>query len=137
MPLFEHCCTSESCCLYCVPVEHFFHNRYAANPVCEECGGTTERLVSKFNAPWTGDLSRFNDPAADQHNATPHGHVAYRTKSTRNLDGSPEAVTISSRQAQKAFCKAEGLVDPSDVNPNIGTKEDGKLGSSRPKGSWV
>lgn len=137
MPIREHCCTISSCDLYCVPVEHFFHNRDAVNPQCERCGGDTERLVSQFNAPWTGDLSRFHDHSADMHNSTPYGHVAYRTKSTRNLDGSPEAVTISSRQAQKAFCKAEGLVDPAEVNPNLGSQEDGKMSTSRPKGSWV
>lgn len=137
MPIREHCCTISSCDLYCVPVEHFFHNRDAPNPPCDVCGGSTERAVSRFYAPFTGDLGRFNDPNIDMHNATPYGHIAYRTKSSRMVDGSPEMVHIDSRAAQKQFIKDEQLVDPSDVNPNIGTQEDGKISTSRQKGSWV
>lgn len=137
MPIFEHCCATESCDLYCVPVEHFFHDRNAANPPCDECSGATERAISKFNAPWTGDLSRFHDPNSDMNNATPYGHIAYRTKSSRMIDGSPEMVHIDSAQAQREFCKAEGLISPTEVNPNMGTQEDGKISASRQKGSWV
>lgn len=137
MPLFEHCCAAESCDLYCIPIEHFFHDRNADNPQCEECGGKTERLVSRFNAPWTGDLGRFNNPEAGQHNTTPYGHIAYKTRSTHMIDGSPEPVHIDSIQKQREYCKQEGLTNPSDVNPNLGSSADGKISASRPKGSWV
>lgn len=137
MPLFEHCCTVETCEFYCVTVEHFFHSRSAANPPCDKCGGATERMASRFSFPWSGDLSRFNDHNLDQHNTTNYGHVAYKTRSTRHLDGTPEPVHITTRQEQKAFIKAEGLIDPAEVNHNTKPNEDGKVSSSRQKGAWV
>lgn len=137
MPIYEHVCSAEACSLYCVPVEHFYHRRDVAPPPCDECGGPTVRAVSMFAAPWTGDLSRFFDPKAEATNSTKYGHMAYRTKSSRMIDGSPEPVHIETRADQLAFCKAEGLIDPTDVNPNIGTTENGQVSTSRPKGAWV
>lgn len=137
MPIFESCCTVESCDLYCVPVEHYYHNRNAKDEPCEKCGGENQRLPSKFRVIWSGDLDRFNDPNCANTNQIQGGHIGYRVRSTENADGSPMPVRITNNFQQREFCRQEGLVHPAESNPNLETRADGMVSSSRPKGAWV
>lgn len=136
----ETWCENESCKLFREPVEHFYHASDKEDLPCEACGGQMARLISGFAAPWTGNLDRFIDPNCDtKHNMAGGGHWQWRVKSSRLVDGSPERMLIENRQQQKDFCKAEGLEDPFDINPNYGTEENcqGMQSSSRLRGSWV
>jgi len=135
----ESWCENKECTRYLEPVEHFYHSSQTEDLPCEGCGGDTTRLISGFAAPWTGTLDRYIDPKCSDHNMRGHGHVQWRVKSSRNVDGSPERVLLQTRQEQKEFCRAEGLEDPFDMNPNYGVEEgsDGFQSSTRLRGSWV
>ena len=67
---------------------------------------------------WTGTLAKYFDPKCSLVNQTAdgEGHIAYRVRSSRLADGSPEAVRITSRAEQLAYIRAEGLSDPFDTN---------------------
>lgn len=96
------------------------------DPNCPKCGVKMTRLVSIFAAPWTGTLDRFDDPRKERVNNAGDGHFAWRVKSSRLPDHGPERVLIRTKQDQRELCRAEGLVDPSDVNPNSFISPDGK-----------
>ena len=136
MPLFETICQSESCSLFNEPIEHYYKNSDATPQACDSCGGETKFLISCFNAPWTGDLERFNEPGRPTHNWIPGGHYAYRVKSSRLVGGAPECVKIRTRQDQMEYCRDEGLEDPFYNNPHEEIV-DGKASKSRPRGAWV
>jgi putative FmdB family regulatory protein len=117
MPVFEYACVTESCDHYMVPFERFFHASQSTEPApCETCQGETVKLVSSFAFPWSGTLDRFFDPKCSRVNQIDGGHIAYRVKSSRLADGSPEPVRITSRQDQISFIKAEQCSDPFDTN---------------------
>jgi len=95
-------------------------------------------MVSNFNAPFTGTLDRFDEPGHETQNKHDGGHLAYRVHSSRLADGSPEPVVIRTRQDQREYCRAEGLVDPSDVNPNLQINSDGRsTATSGITGQWA
>lgn len=144
MAIRETWCENGACPMYHEPVEHFYHASQLEDSPCESCGGQPSRLISTFAAPWTGDLTRFIDPGCDMHNQIEGvGHIQYRVKSSRLADGTPERVVIKTRQDQREFIKAEGLVDPFDMNPNLGNSDGENKGfdsfqsSSRVRGAWV
>jgi hypothetical protein len=97
------------------------------DPNCPKCGVKMTRLVSLFATPWTGTLDRFKESNKERFQEAPGGgHYAWRVKSSRLADGGPEKVLIQTRQDQKEFIKAEGLVDPTDMNRNSYIESDGK-----------
>ncbi len=107
------------------------------NPKCPECLTETERMHSTFATPWTGTLDRHNKKGCETHNACDGGHIAYRVRSSRMADGSPEEVRISTYQQMREYTRAEGLVDPTDVNPTIEGNAEGMWGNTSGfSGQW-
>ena len=137
MPIFEYVCTEPTCERFDKEFERFLHPRQMddPNPECEACHGVTVKLVSSYNAPFTGDLGKYLDPKASMVNQEKTGHWQWRVKSSRNVDGSPERVFLDSVAAQRDFCKAEGLIMPNEINHNH-DGGDGTQSSSRMRGSW-
>jgi hypothetical protein len=137
MPVFEFHCTLPICEEYHRRFERLLRRADDDNPKCEECLTPTQRLISNFNAPFTGTLDRFDDPSKETHNPAPGGHWAFRRNSTRNADGTPEPVRIDTVQKQREYCRAEGLIDPGDLNPSIQGNESGMVESTQGlPGSW-
>lgn len=138
MPVFECCCTNPNCSEYCFVDEHYLPHSYSPDQACEACGLPTHRIPSTFSAPWTGTLDRFREKGYESHGNTEGGHVAYRVRSSRLVGGGPEAVRITTRQEQREYIKAEGLEDPSDINPHMEIGKDGQSASFfGVKGVWA
>ena len=132
MPVFESAC----------PAGHVFE-WYASmaskpDPPCRFCGEPTKRLISRFHAIYTGSIGRYNDPTKEFANERRDGHTAWRHRSTRNPDGSPEAVRITNRAEQLAYCREEGVEDPAGMNSNTEVSSDGmSLQTAGVKGQWI
>lgn len=137
MPLVEVRCSSLSCPFHHCVAERFIWHAEDPNPECEHCGSPTTRLISRFAAPFTGTLDRYFDKTKSRLNCTSDGHIAYRVRSSRLADGSPEPVEITTVSQQRAFCKAEGLLEPGEVNPNMQSNSSGTNPTTRFAGSWV
>ena len=137
MPIYEVVCRFESCAQRGRVRETFFKSYTDDMPPCPECGNATERIPSVAHAIWLGTLDRYNAPGCETHNGTEDGgHVAYRTRSSRMVDGSPERVVIRTRQEQKEYCKAEGLMMPDEMPSHCDF--DSKSASSQGMpGSWA
>ena len=137
MPIYEVVCKSESCSQRGRVRESMFKSNTDIMPPCPECGHVTERIPSVAHAIWLGTLDRYNAPGCQTHNgAEDGGHVAYRTRSSRMVDGSPEPVVIRTRQEQREYCKAEGLMMPDEMPQNC--EWDAKSASSQGlPGSWA
>jgi hypothetical protein len=94
-------------------------------------------MHSRFNPSWLKSISDYNEKGIPGHAQIDGGHIAYRVRSSRNPDGSPEAVRITTRQEQMEYCRAEGLEDPADLNPHLEVSDDGTSASFYgKKGSW-
>jgi hypothetical protein len=119
MPLFE------SECAGCGTYLEWSGKWDQEEPFCHACGVQMRRMPSQFGIVWTGPLSasKYNDNKLE--GAHVEEHTAYRIKSTRNPDGSPEQVRITNWQERKEFMKAEGLVGIEDVG-KIEATETGK-----------
>jgi hypothetical protein len=108
------------------------------DPLCLECEQRTSRVVSRFNAPWTGTIDRFDDPTKQSHNKIEGGHMAWRVRSSRNADGSPEPVRITTRAEQMQFCREEQLEDPAYAPADPCVSSDGmKISPQGMPGVWV
>lgn len=138
MPVYEYWCQSDACDAFHI-VREGLRKVSDPTPACPTCKEPMQKLVSRFNAPWTGDLDRFNDPTKERFNGVPGGgHFAYRVRSSRNLDGSPERVIIRTVQEQREYCKAEGLTMPDEVGGHVEVHDDGKgISTKGMPGSWV
>jgi hypothetical protein len=137
VPLFDHVCDSTECVRRGEIEEHYFRHASDPEPLCASCGVPQRRLLSLVNPVFVGEITaRYNDKSSEK----PHeeGHWAYRKRSTRNADGSPERVRISTWQQQKEYCKAEGLVNPKELPSNVSMGADGKsMKSNGLPGQWV
>ena len=97
-----------------------------------------QTIISRFSTPFDKALSHYNDPKRETLNQTKDGgHWAYRTRSS--ISGAPERVYIKDRQAQREYCRQEGLTDPTDLPENMDIREDGKgfKNSQGNPGCWV
>ena len=95
--------------------------------------------MSMFAVCWTKSISEYGDKTKETYWSDKErgGHHAWRTKSSRNPDGSPECEFIQTRQQQLAYCKAEGLTDPADVG-NVMIHKNGKdITTQGCGGTWV
>lgn len=128
--------TYEFRCEKCGAEQERYVPRFASpNPPCEDaaCDGETVKLVSGFAIIFTGPLTaRYNDRNLE--GAHSEGHWATRL---RTVSGEPEPVWIDSWQAQREFCKSEGLVNPKDLPSNAEASSDRKLSGSGMKGQWI
>lgn len=145
MPVYENVCNEPTCDRFDQDFEWFAHTADKPDPICV-CGQQTVRLVSRFACPFTGTLDRYDEIGREQKNDKDGGHIAYRVRSSRlgndPKTGAPIAdpVLIKTVQDQREFTKAEGLMMPSDLNPNIqGTKEgiQSSTESRGLKGQWI
>jgi hypothetical protein len=138
MPVYESACDNRDCEARGHRVEWFAWRMNAADPPCGFCEIPMRRMISNFNAPFTGELSRFDTPHERGANEVDGGHIVQRVRSSRLVDGAPESVLIRTRQDQRAFCKAEGLLMPDELNPHIQATEDGFHENTRGlPGSWT
>jgi len=120
MPIFEVRCTNESCKRFEQIRETILSSYDKPNPECPSCHGPTQRIPSRCHAIWLGTLDKYNRPGEQALNsAEGGGHVAYRTRSSRLVDGAPEPVIIRTRQEQQEYCRAEGVTMPDDMPNNI------------------
>ncbi len=134
MPLFDLGCTR---CNYWF--EAFLHTRDKPNPNCPKCKSQTRRLISRFAAIWTRSLSDYGDPHKESYHADQKrgGHWAFRKRSEGGTPDAPIPVFLETRQQQKDFVRAEGLVDPNEIG-NISVKSDGEgVTSCGQPGAWV
>lgn len=126
MPVRELRCETESCSNYGITYEWFAKSMHTPDPKCPACGVHMERQISRFATPFIGTLDRFKSPNMERCNEYGDGHWAWRNKSTRNPDGTPERVLIRTHSEQREYCKAEGLVMPDEISSNSYISSDGK-----------
>jgi hypothetical protein len=137
MPVYEYQCVNPNCLSEGETIEIFRWHQADANPPCAICGQQTDRVLSTFATPWLGTIDRFNLPGIEGHNSIDGGHIAYRTRSSRLPGQAPEPVRITTRQEQLEYCRAEGLHDPTDINPHMEFDEDGTtVRYHGMKGAW-
>lgn len=135
MPIYEYACLG-NCPSYGEVTEEYFHSRDHEAPICEQCGGRKEKLVSQFAVVFTGPLSaKYNDPKLE--GAHKEGHWGWRRKSARDFD-KPEPVWLDSWEKRKRFMAEEHLIGYEDVGPVEGTR-DGKWSRTRTgmPGTWI
>ena len=113
MPIFEHRCTNPECPMFGQVREYFSWRYREDDPPCQECGGATERVVSRAMPVFLGEIAGkyLRNPHTEE--ARMGGHWAWRRRSSRT--GKPEKVWISTWQEQARFCKEEGLYNPRDL----------------------
>lgn len=137
MPIYEFTCAHEGCYLQGQVWEAYFTKIGATMPNCVECGNPTQLMPSISHAIWLGTLDKYNQPGCVTQNPTEDGgHVAYRVRSSRMVDGSPEPVRIRTVQEQREYCKAEGLTMPSDMPPHAEYSAKGASCQGMP-GCWA
>lgn len=135
MPIYENVCRNEGCEKYGKVFEWYAPRHDSANPLCQ-CGQTTCRCISPFQVVFTGALTaKYNDPKLEH--AHQEGHWAYRVRSSRNADGSPEPVFIDTFEKQKEFCRDEGLINPKDVGPMHISSDGKQVQNQGLPGCWV
>jgi len=140
MPTYDFLCDGEACKQHGVKFESLLRRWDDPNPACPSCGAGLTRLASAPKAIWLKNWAdyglRQSDIESGQYN--PDGVTAYRVKSTRHVDGTPEKVLLTSRQEAKTFCKDEGLSMPDEMNPNVTVRPDGKgMDTAGLPGQWV
>lgn len=113
MPMYEHFCSQAECPQLGRVIEGLVRHWYDPNPDCEVCGKRMVRLASRFAVVFTKPLNAYNDLSRE--GAHEEGHWVTRRNTP---DGVERQEYITTREQQKAFCRDEGLWDPSDIPPN-------------------
>lgn len=133
MPVYEHACSASTCVRYAMVTENYFSRSTAEMPQCAACGNREVKLISNFGVVFTGPLTaKYNERGSE--NPHQEGHWAFK-KNTK--DGIPKPVWISDFDAQRRFCKEEGLVNPKDIPTHAEVSDDGKkLNSRGMPGCW-
>lgn len=137
MPVFEVQCQNEQCVEYGITKDTILRAWTEPNPKCPGCTRSTTRL---FKTPpkvgWAKPIGAYGDPSREYYDES--GFWQWRVKSTRNPDGSPERVRISTRQEMVQFARDEGLRLPDDMNANAEISKDGRsFATSGVKGQWT
>lgn len=128
MPVFEYHCAA------CNSTKESFVHHWDTPVPCPTCGGPTDKLFSRFAAPYSGSMHKYMDPKRE--GAEMDGFWAYKKRSS--LSGQPEPVFISDMQQLREFNKAEGLAAPGEVPTNATISADGKKIESRGMpGQWA
>lgn len=136
MPLYENGCTNQECAEFGKIEEHFFPRFESPNPICS-CGKEKPRYISGFAVIWSRSLGAYGDKTKENFHRDMEGHWMIRKNKEKLGEGQPERVFIDSIQAQRKFCKEEGLVDPSDCGP-VHVHSDGKgMTCNGLRGQWV
>lgn len=121
MPIFESQCEHEWCPLFGYPVEHYYPRSDSRMSICACCGFETVKLASAFNVVFTGPITaRYNDRGKE--GAHLDGHWAWE----KGADGKSHPTFIDSWDAQKSYCKRNGLANPREMPANFDVAEDGR-----------
>lgn len=133
MPLFENQCVGPKPHRF----EWFASNRNLSDPPCRECGEPTRRLISRFAAIWTKNISEYGDKTKETYaqDIKNGGHVVYRKRSRGGTLDKPIKDRVRTIQEQKTYCREEGLLNPSDVG-NVSVDSTGTKCSTE-SGQWV
>jgi hypothetical protein len=142
MPLYEHECRNPLCGQHGVVEERYFSRMNPPNPGCSECGRLMDRLVSMSHAIWLKPISDYGDASKETFwkDKQAGGHWVARKRSGGGTEEKPIKEFITSRQQQKAYCREEGMSDPSDFPTKMEVTEDGKSWANtcgNGGGSWV
>lgn len=140
MPLFELSCLNSECARYAQRVERLLRNAETPNPPCEDCGGETRRLISLSRVVWLRDLVCYDNPKGETHRKdTERGfHTVACKRSFGGTQDKPVFKKIFNRRDQVEYCKAEGVVDPSEAPHTIEVNKDGTAASGAGlPGAWV
>lgn len=105
------------------------------NPNCPKCGKGLERLLPSPACVWAKPYGDYGDPTKEYYRPG-QGVVAYRTKTTRHIDGTPEKVVLNSMRDVITYCHDEGLTNPADLNPHSEISKDGRKVTAE-KGRWI
>jgi hypothetical protein len=125
VPLFTEVCEAQGCILQGDLADEYYRHWDDPQKPCSACGGPTVRQFSPFASPFMGEMSRkYVDTSLDDGQRQDLGHWAWRRKSS--VSGKPEPVYIHDWAQQRAFCKAEGLANPTtEMDSNCEVSEDG------------
>lgn len=141
MPVYDFACRSEGCEGNGIRFESLIKRWDSPNPECPHCHAALDRLPAAPKPIWTKNWAEYGVPkngTATDPNWTPDGVWAYRTKSTRNTDGSKEKVLLTSHAEMRSYCRDEGLIPPDEVNSNAEVSKDGRtLSTSGVRGQWL
>jgi hypothetical protein len=132
MPIFELVCRSAPTCPNYGKVEEVLQHFDAQDPFCPECGIQMKRRISAPHVIWTRPLAAYGDPKKETYEKDLRrgGHWVARKRSGGGTPENPKFELIRTRQDQIAYCKSEGLSDPTDFSPNVRVSQDGKSFSS-------
>jgi hypothetical protein len=128
MPTFSVSCPNAECGAFGQTKDTILKSWKEPNPACPACRGATTRQPSCPAVIWTRPVGEYGRKDLEFYN--PDGFFAYRVKSTRNVDGTPEKVWIDSVSKQREFARAEGLRMPDEMNSNAQISRDGKTFST-------
>jgi len=101
------------------------------------------RCVSRFAAIWTKSLAEYGDRTKETYykdlKSGDGGHMVARKRSHGGTPDKPIFERVSSVEAQRRFCRDEGLIPPTDLPSNVAVQADGKSlkSSSGEPGVWV
>ena len=147
MPVtFDFICENESCTAENRRFESLLPHWDSPNPQCPYCGAGLRRLPAAPKSIWMKSWDQYGLRGTGEEDLKQNvntirsgeGVVAYRRKTTRHLDGTPEKVMIRTHADMKTFCKDEGLMSPDDLNSNSQISKDGKvLSTSGMPSQWV
>lgn len=138
MPIFESACKDESCALYARRVEHYYPRTDSPLCDCEACGKPTARLISRPNLAWLRPLVDYDSRQGETYwkDQAAGGHMVARKRSRGGTPDKPVFERIVTRQQQLAYCREEGVLDPSEIG-NVEVHKDGQgMSSQGMPGSW-
>jgi putative FmdB family regulatory protein len=131
MPVFEYKCSCGDELL-----ESYLRHWTDDDPPCPKCGARLSRQVSAAHGIWLKPYGCYGSKTKEYYTEGPV--VAWKTKTSRHLDGTPEKVLLHSVQDARAYAKAEGLRMPDETNSNAEITDRGrKLSTAGCKGQWV
>lgn len=123
MPVYEGFCKNASCEAVSNKIEFRVKSYDSENPACPTCGHTVHRSVSAPNVIWAKPLGWYQGGTGD-------GHVVYG----KTEDGKKYTKHITTRQEQLAYCKANGLYDPMEIQRDSGLDSSN---STKSKATWI
>ncbi len=134
MPVFDYICESGH------RTERYVSRHDSPDPTCSECGSCeTKRLISRFAAIWTKNISEYGDKNRETYykDLKREGHFVARKRSGGGTDEKPIWERITSVAQQRAYCREEGLIDPSEVG-DVHVNADGMSCTSQAgmPGAW-
>ncbi len=135
MPVFDFACQLNGDHRF----EAYLSRRENPDPDCNQCGGTTRRLISRFAAIWTKNISEYGDPKKEtwHQDLKNEGHIVYRKRSQGGTVDKPIAERITSVAQQNRYCREEGLYQPGEVGSFSVDKSGEGCSSQGMPGSWI